>query len=71
MHVIDYKSFLNALQGNTNQVISDNFDWPENTLKLIKEWFKNSKLVAGEAFKIIDSDADGIISSKDLNKFLL
>jgi Ca2+-binding EF-hand superfamily protein len=69
--VIDYKTFLALMNGESSTVQSEKFDWAEKTLKRIKEWFGSSSLTAEDAFNLIDRDGDTYLSEKDLHEFLV
>lgn len=69
--VVDYKTFLGVINGDPNGVVSQKFDWVENTLDKIKTWFSGSSLTAEDGFKLIDKDNDGYLSQKDIHDFLI
>lgn len=70
LSMIDYRAFLDAMETNTKKTNEEKFDWVENCLAKIKDWFSKSNLLPAEAFKVVDRDFDSYIGSKDLIEFL-
>lgn len=72
--LIDYQRFLEVLNKPYNSrskgIKEDSFDWELTILQKIRNWFNLQTISLDEAFKIVDSDFDGIISKKDLAHFL-
>lgn len=60
--MIDYKTFLAIMNGNNNLPQSENFNWVEDAITKLKNWYQSSKLTVEDAFKLIDQDADTYIS---------
>lgn len=42
--IIDYKTFLTIMNGNTNITQSENFNWVEEAIQRLKEWYRSSHL---------------------------
>lgn len=70
LSMIDYKAFLDALDTNKKRPVFETFDWVEECLGKLKEWFGRSGLLPADAFKVVDRDFDSYIGSKDLSGFL-
>lgn len=45
----------------------DNWDWQEEIIVKIRQWFKKENINVEEAFKTIDRDFDGFIGKQDLH----
>ena len=60
------KSVLDSLEEKTD----DNFDWQVDIIKQMKQWFFGSGVTSEDAFRIMDSDYDQLISKSDLRHFL-
>ena len=45
----------------------DNWDWQEEIIVKIRQWFKKESINVEEAFKTIDRDFDGFIGKQDLH----
>lgn len=60
--MIDYKTFLAIMNGNNNLAQSENFNWVDEALERLKNWFKSSHLTVEDAFKLVDKDGDTYIN---------
>jgi Ca2+-binding EF-hand superfamily protein len=60
--VIDYKTFLTIMNGNSSPPQAENFDWAQHALAQLKTWYHNSQLTLQDAFKVIDRDGDTYLS---------
>lgn len=48
----------------------DSFDWEQSMIRRILDWILNQRLSLGEAFKLLDTDFDGVLTIRDLAAFL-
>lgn len=67
--LVNYKTFLSVLDPQKLGPTKDNWNWQNQTLKRIVEWMERENLQISDAFKIIDTDFDGIISKNDISLF--
>jgi len=50
--------------------IEDSFDWEQSMIRSILDWILDQRLSLGEAFKLMDTDFDGVLTLRDLSAFL-
>nr|QBH22546.1 EF hand family protein [Philasterides dicentrarchi] len=60
------KSIVNPLQN----IEDDNFNWENNQIFKIRDWFFFEKLTVEDAFRTLDSKYKGFIEKEDLHEFL-
>ena len=70
LSMIDYRAFLDAMETNKKRPVVETFDWVEECLGRLKDWFGRSNLLPADAFKVVDRDFDSYIGEKDLSGFL-
>ncbi len=50
--------------------LEEHFDWEQTLIRRILDWILDKRLSLQEAFKLMDSDFDGVLTLNDLTKFL-
>ena len=68
--MIDYKTFLEALETNKKNSAEENFTWVDSCINRMREWFNKAGLLPADAFKVVDRDFDSYLNNKDLTGFL-
>jgi hypothetical protein len=58
--MVDYKTFLMFVNSEANNRVEvfEQFDWVDNVMQNIKQWYAASKLTLEDAYRLIDKDAD-------------
>lgn len=72
--LIDYPTFLRIM----NKVLfmkevrtkDDNWDWQEEVINKLRQWYNRQGLNVEQAFKTVDQDFDGFIGKQDLYLFI-
>lgn len=71
--MIDYKTFLSFVNSQYNPKVQafEKFDWVQQVLARIKDWYTNSKLTLEDSFRVADKDGDTYLNEKDIINFLI
>ncbi len=69
--IIPYKVFVEQLGGKKEDTEDEKvFNWSEEVLSRIKEWYRTSGMSAEAAFNLVDKNFDGVVCESDLKHFL-
>ena len=75
--IIDYKTFELTISKRifqdetTVESNEDEFEWVDQTIFNIREFFKNQRTTWEDAFRSLDKDFDGFVSKSDIKSFLI
>ncbi|EGR32180.1 hypothetical protein IMG5_093040 [Ichthyophthirius multifiliis] len=69
---VDLDDWMNVIVSNCKTMQrEDDWQWTNDVLNKIKQWYKNEGLSIQDAFRVFDQDFDGYINKKDIENFLL